>query len=514
MGIDIVCIDSDAGSFVRHRFARALAASWVVLVTVGTMSLVVAAMVQSADDDVDVTVAVIGTILVIGVFVVPLIGAAAVGVAVINAIHRRGIALLALPVFAGAVILMPFAAFGAVMNLLGIDVDPDGPTNVEPAYQMFAMIAFSVLSVVVAWELLGWARWQLMASNDGFLAMRGWRPRGWQVFSNLRTALGLPTFVSNFGRGRLSLSVLYFLVSLLNVGIAAVFALPFLMMTDTQPQNGAVLIAIGVVLVGLLALNLFGLGERMAGLANRRATSQYQGVRAWDARPPIVFLRTFDQDDERLPALVKHPLLRLPGGVSTARTLDEILLEHASPYGPVIAIGDPRDPVPPLGAARIFVPEAGTGWQQVVSGLVRSSQAVVMCPNDTEGVKWELDLLAKLPDLKVAYLANPELSPETTRRLFARIVPGASGLERPDPAGGQTPIAAFKTAGPDPRWRVLTTAIRPSVQTYTIALNMALQAMLGPDGTPLVRPPKARRARRRRAPAPARGEPAPISHRP
>ena len=51
---------------------------------------------------------------------------------------------------------------------------------------------------------------------------------------------------------------------------------------------------------------------------------------------------------------MRDPLLKLTAGVAQARMLDEILLEDASPYGPVQAIGDPTEGIPPLGAARIF----------------------------------------------------------------------------------------------------------------------------------------------------------------
>ena len=485
MNISLASIDGAAAGFVRHRFVRAMTASWVVLTIMGLLATIVYATVDTADaGDHPVTTLLVG-VFVTALIVVPLVASAAVAVALVNAIDRRIIALLAAAVFGIAVVLMPLAALGGLMDVVGLV--EEAPGQADPAFKTVAMVIFSALSAVVAWELFGWARWQLLATNDAFLATRGWRPRGWQVFSGLRNLMGLPAFISNFGRGRTSLTVLYFTVSLFNVGIAAVFALPVLTNADAKENQTTAFIVIGATLAALLLMNIVGVGRSIARLADQRATLQYQHVRQWDGRAPIVFLRTFDQDDERLPALVKHPILRLPAGVSGARTLDEILLEHGSPYGPVIAIGDPRDPVPPLGAARIFVPGEGSGWQEVVHGLVRSAQAIIMCPSDTEGVKWELNLLASMPQLRVAYLANPELPAETTLRLFRAIVPGATTL---NPPADQMPIAAFPDG--EGGWKVLTTSVRPSVQTYTIALNAALQGMLGHTGKPLVRPPRGR----------------------
>jgi hypothetical protein len=161
--------------------------------------------------------------------------------------------------------------------------------------------------------------------------------------------------------------------------------------------------------------------------------------------------------------------------VGSPRTPDEILLEHASPYGPVVAIGDPRDPTPPLGAARVHAPGEGLAWQEIVKGLVSASKAVVICPKDTEGVKWELDLIERAGARdRTIYLANPELQAATNESLFARLAPQGA---LPALASGQAPIAAF--VDPKQGWRVLATSKPPCVQTYVIALNMALQAMFG-----------------------------------
>src|SRR5262249_17930339 len=144
-----------------------------------------------------------------------------------------------------------------------------------------------------------------------------------------------------------------------------------------------------------------------------------------------------------------------------------------------IAIGDPRDPTPPLGAARVFVPGEGTGWQDVVRGLAAASLAVVMCPNKGEGVQWELDLIAQAQGrLRVIFLASPDLDRDANLALFQRLVPSM-----PDIKLKQAPIAAYQEGG---GWHVLT-ARRFSVESFTAALNAALQAQFGMQGTPLVK---------------------------
>ena len=79
---------------------------------------------------------------------------------------------------------------------------------------------------------------------------------------------------------------------------------------------------------------------------------------------------------------------------------------------------------------------------------------------------------------RTIYLGNPELGVEASTALFAALHPEALlHVKR-----GQRPIAAFHD--PVRGWRVLS-ARRLSVQTVTIALNVALQALFGLKGVPL-----------------------------
>ena len=105
---------------------------------------------------------------------------------------------------------------------------------------------------------------------------------------------------------------------------------------------------------------------------------------------------------------------------------------------------------------------------------MRASRAVVMCPNHGEGVQWELDLISQAGGrLQTIFLASPDLDRAATLSLFQRLVP-----ELPEIAEKQLPVAAYEQAG---AWRVLT-AKRLSVESYTAALNTALQALFGLKG--------------------------------
>jgi len=466
-------IDNAANAYVRHRFVRAFGASYVVLVAFALISSIAVgcAVILLRGTLTQLALMPLGIIVALFVGVLPTFLAITLGGALADLTHRRVTGAL---LVAFAIYMMVFAGgsfLNGVVALFGVDIG-------MPANQTFWLSVLGLLAFAIGYEMLRHGWWQATASREHFFALRGWRTHPGKLVSNLRRQLGLPAFLSYVGKNRMKASLLYLAVALLNVGLIILLVLPTFIGSFSEYDNQLALGAVLAVMIGLLIANIFGAGAFVARHADARATALYQNVREWDARPPITFLRAFNQDDARLPVTGGDAFARWPAGVSRSRTLDELLLEHGSPYGPVIAIGDPRDPVPPLGAARVFVPERGNGWQDVVRGLVNASKCVVMCPNTGRGVQWELDLIASSTSrLNVIFLASPELTRADTLALFQRLVPNL-----PEIAADQTPIAAY--AGEGGAWRVLT-AKTLTLNAYTAALNTALQALFGLEGVAL-----------------------------
>lgn len=490
MAAQAISVDRGASGLLRHRFVRAVAASMLVLVTTTLLLITVYAAFTYSEPEQQ---AAGGWTLPLGIVLllaVALAIAAAISF-VFDVLHRRLLAFAWFLALLAVTVLLGVAGSYSFLQLVGL-FEPT--TNGYALWQNWSATAICFLGALIAAEGVGWAFWQMTIDRADYFAARGWRPPPWRLFSTLRARMGLPAFISNFGRGRLVLTGIYFLHAVLNLGLVAMLLMPYIIFNIPQDGSNTVrpLVTASAILA-LLLLNFAGLGRVLQGMAAKRATKLYQDAREWDARAPIVFLRAFDQDAAKLPARSRDPLVKFPAGCGEARTIDEILLEHASAYGPVIAIGDPRNPTPPLGAARVFVPGEGTGWQHVVTSLLAASNAVVMSPGAGQGVQWEIDLLAGAQGrLRVILLANPELTAEQNLALFARLM---SDHELPKLGARQAPIAAFQDKG---GWRVLTASTLPCVQTYTVALNMALQTMLGMRGTPLKR-----RGRRRKETADA-----------
>lgn len=469
-------IDAAANGYIRHRFVRALSASFVVAAVFGILGTTIAATFYSIGQGgwASVAVAPLGLVLVFLLFVLPVALFVAFFGAIVDLLHRRIIGFILFAGGLGAFLFLLASVFVAIAALLGFDMSSTNSPEGIPRDDALWFGLFGLVSCFIMYELMieGW--WQLTTRADNFRAVRGWRPPPWRLLTSFRRYLGLPSFLSYVGKKRRVVTALYFGVAVLNLGLVMLLMLPtFIGSQQDQITEFNPYIAYGS-MGALLLLNLFGAGAILARMADKRATQLYQNVREWDQRAPIIFLRAFDQDDNKLKARGGDAFARWPAGVGRPRTLDEILLEHGSPYGPVIAIGDPRDPTPPLGAARVFVPEQGNGWQDVVRGLAAASKAVVMCPNTGEGVQWELDLIAQAQGrLRTIFLASPDLERDANLALFNRLVP-----EMPEVAAKQAPLAAYQHDG---QWRVLTTK-RPSVESYTAALNTALQALLGLKG--------------------------------
>ena len=93
--------------------------------------------------------------------------------------------------------------------------------------------------------------------------------------------------------------------------------------------------------------------------------------------------------------------------------------------GPVVAIGKPGEPLPELGAARLYV--AHERWQERVGELMRAASLVVIRVGASAGVLWEIKQApASVPHqrLVLAFLGAPVIAPAIADRLAA--VLGAS----------------------------------------------------------------------------------------
>ncbi len=101
---------------------------------------------------------------------------------------------------------------------------------------------------------------------------------------------------------------------------------------------------------------------------------------AVDKRPPILFLRSFADDEPQKYATAQRALLDF--------SLEARLANHFLRFGPFIAIGSPKEPVPQPGAARVLLPD--DQWQPRVLGWMKEANLIIMYCGTTQWVNWEL----------------------------------------------------------------------------------------------------------------------------
>ena len=104
-------------------------------------------------------------------------------------------------------------------------------------------------------------------------------------------------------------------------------------------------------------------------------------VMAGDARPPVLYLRSFPAD------AIAARVTRIQLG--ELATEEERLAEVMEPIGPFIAIGKPGERLPELGASRIYVGD--DQWQATVRDLMSRARLVVLRVGGNGSLWWELE---------------------------------------------------------------------------------------------------------------------------
>ena len=134
-------------------------------------------------------------------------------------------------------------------------------------------------------------------------------------------------------------------------------------------------------IVGLaaVAVGLFGRHLAMTGRKQAAAITAREVVN--DTRAPVVYLRSFSDDGKVAEAHVVEGFIQLS-------TEEEQFAKVLRRIGPFIAIGDPREKLPVLGADRVYV---GDGeWKKDVEDLLAKARLVVLRLSPSEGLLWEV----------------------------------------------------------------------------------------------------------------------------
>jgi hypothetical protein len=183
--------------------------------------------------------------------------------------------------------------------------------------------------------------------------------------------------------------------------------------------GGAAALELGNLLSVAAMLTVAGLTCRE--IARRTTLPDASVVLAADSRPPVLYLRPFEQDDR-----VFAELPRMRGqfwtdlGRNIARTssrrhltLDEYLRDAIARIGPWVALGNPSDFVPPEGAARSYIADAE--WQDRFRTLAAQAACCVMIAGVSSSIRWELAALRAMALHQRLFLLTPPRRPRGAR---------------------------------------------------------------------------------------------------
>jgi hypothetical protein len=166
---------------------------------------------------------------------------------------------------------------------------------------------------------------------------------------------------------------------------------------------------------------LNSVSDLFAQLRRRLARSASELARK-DQRPPILLLRSF-QDDAITVENERFWGYRFLRVRNERIRLEEVIAESLYTYGPLIALSNPLDALPPLGAAKENISD--DHWKSAVESYVEHAQKIVLIAGPTPNLAWEVNLiLSKEMASKCLFVFPPDyLDPENSGRLLVKVLP-------------------------------------------------------------------------------------------
>ena len=160
----------------------------------------------------------------------------------------------------------------------------------------------------------------------------------------------------------------------------------------------------------------------------RQLALRLQEIRKLDTRAPVLLLRSFDDDD--LPLERRYRMGWFFHAPKEAFTLEDYVVNRIWHIGPVIAVGKPREPLSPLGAAREYLPT--DQWRNRISQYIDEAVFVVCILGSTPGLSWEYEQIqARGKQDSVLVVFPPKPIEELQRRwaVFRSILHRAASVD-------------------------------------------------------------------------------------
>ena len=179
------------------------------------------------------------------------------------------------------------------------------------------------------------------------------------------------------------------------------------------------------------------LADRLRNAARRAAVRAAEDLLNEDERPPILFLRDFDDDQVSLGQRSMPAWSRVVDPGVELANLEDVMQRYAT-LGPLVAIGRPEDVRPPIGVARRYVRSGD--WQSVVLSLMDGARVVVVGTSDSPGLVWEIEHLRDLGHLEKSVFVLPPTGADNAPLLWRTLARLISRREGQDVGGVGTVV--------------------------------------------------------------------------
>jgi hypothetical protein len=274
-------------------------------------------------------------------------------------------------------ILLIFAAISGVAQLRG---------RKSPLYGAAGVVLYYIIGIpVYEWttkvEGVSSSWW---ASHFGAVAISG----AVAVIAVSFFILLLPS--KNLREGAVQTSVPYLGFGILTMILSCGCWLMWIGLTGSQDTEAKSAFA-------FLGILLFGASVTCFRFHRQQQAPSAEAALATDLRAPILFLRSFQEDQNRIKSgswlASWFPWTEDAYHRKVGQTFEEWLSPVLKTLGPFIAVGDPKDYLPSLGAARVYSDDAN--WRKIVTDFVARANLILLVEGLTPGLEWELGAVKK-----------------------------------------------------------------------------------------------------------------------
>ena len=180
-----------------------------------------------------------------------------------------------------------------------------------------------------------------------------------------------------------------------------------------EPRRLAMVIA-GAGAVAALA------GSALLRRGRARCRADATRLRQLDGRAPVLYLRSFEDDDLELPSVLspRRPFTE-QFTLRTADPFEEAIAWELSTYGPVTAVGRPGQGLASLGAAREHL--ANDSWQEGVLDRMLEARSIVIVPGLTSGLQWEVATAVTAGHLDKTVFVLPPVDRQQSHRRWETV---------------------------------------------------------------------------------------------